>query len=628
MFSPALARRHTHVLRLKTAGRLHPTSCLALPPRQVASAGIAHAQLAFNKTKTTQGRSARSPPTKANWAQSRAGPPDFRKWESCQTMPFGGWVFSRISRFPHPSFRRRSTFTSITLIGSQDLAVKSRLNLSTHSFYCRRRFAAVVHGLKTLPPRPELHKATMECERKQYFERHTFSAALRCPPWVGNTPSSHRSAQCDENSALQFRVLRLVAMGRLMLVAVSPLSFPLFSASNAVPRPRLPVGVCIDRRVKRVEGRWLDLALSGNLEGCRSLHPSLLPRFYNLPRRQPIHSSSHKGGVAWNGGEGSDVVARIFASSMAASGDENLPARSIKTCLSTFGRSCGRGLVRNSASSDVTLTRSEYDLQLRCPNLGDNLGQKFGFPNALTWDTAAWDSTMTPEGRVHQSVHPYPKTQLCFISIHKRALRQHMRRNQLLQKLRVYWEYLGLLVDDCSGDFNDPRAFCVGIEVGRCWVHAQKTNKVSLLIFSLCCYRAPPCICFVSVAVAALQRLEPELFVKCLPGRGKEPTSALIYQAVGMKNIPARPPRLVIVSDDAAGWRVFSGISRSRHSLISALLPYSPQSPSSALKTSLCQPVGCSLNRDDVNVVKEVIRHNSGTIIGKDHAESTGVLVM
>ncbi|KAJ8876828.1 hypothetical protein PR048_021275 [Dryococelus australis] len=36
------------------------------------------------------GRLARSPPTKANRAQSPAGSPEFRKWESCRTMPLVG----------------------------------------------------------------------------------------------------------------------------------------------------------------------------------------------------------------------------------------------------------------------------------------------------------------------------------------------------------------------------------------------------------------------------------------------------------------------------------------------------------------------------------------------------------
>ncbi|KAJ8893321.1 hypothetical protein PR048_005912 [Dryococelus australis] len=57
---------------------------------------------------------------------------DYRKWESCRTMPLVGG-FSRGSPVsPVPSFRSRSIFTSITLIGSHDHA-KSRLNLFNHS---------------------------------------------------------------------------------------------------------------------------------------------------------------------------------------------------------------------------------------------------------------------------------------------------------------------------------------------------------------------------------------------------------------------------------------------------------------------------------------------------------------
>ncbi|KAJ8877410.1 hypothetical protein PR048_021864 [Dryococelus australis] len=81
------------------------------------------------------GRFARSPPTKANRVQSPAGSPDFRKWESCRTMPLVGG-FSRESPVsPASSFRRRSIFTSIGHIGSHDLTVKSRSNLfaSLHS---------------------------------------------------------------------------------------------------------------------------------------------------------------------------------------------------------------------------------------------------------------------------------------------------------------------------------------------------------------------------------------------------------------------------------------------------------------------------------------------------------------
>ncbi|KAJ8890317.1 hypothetical protein PR048_009825 [Dryococelus australis] len=74
-------------------------------------------------------RLAGSLPIKANRAQSPAGPPDFRKWESCRTMPFvrGPSRGSPVSSAP--PFRRCFIFTSITLIGSQRFAFKSRPNL-------------------------------------------------------------------------------------------------------------------------------------------------------------------------------------------------------------------------------------------------------------------------------------------------------------------------------------------------------------------------------------------------------------------------------------------------------------------------------------------------------------------
>ncbi|KAJ8892570.1 hypothetical protein PR048_005151 [Dryococelus australis] len=82
---------------------------------------------------TVSERLACSPPTKANRVQSLAGSPDFRKWKSCRTMLLVS-AFSRGTPVsPAPSFWRRSILTSITLIGSQDLTVKSRRNLFTHS---------------------------------------------------------------------------------------------------------------------------------------------------------------------------------------------------------------------------------------------------------------------------------------------------------------------------------------------------------------------------------------------------------------------------------------------------------------------------------------------------------------
>ncbi|KAJ8878872.1 hypothetical protein PR048_019471 [Dryococelus australis] len=72
--------------------------------------------------------------TQMNRAQSQVGSLDFRIREPCRTMPLVGW-FSRGSPiYPALLLQRRSTLTSITIIGYQDLDVKSRPNLFTHSF--------------------------------------------------------------------------------------------------------------------------------------------------------------------------------------------------------------------------------------------------------------------------------------------------------------------------------------------------------------------------------------------------------------------------------------------------------------------------------------------------------------
>ncbi|KAJ8875275.1 hypothetical protein PR048_023170 [Dryococelus australis] len=54
-------------------------------------------------------------------------------WESCQTTPLVGGFFRGSPVSPVLSFRRCSILTSITLIGSQDIDVKSRPNLFNHS---------------------------------------------------------------------------------------------------------------------------------------------------------------------------------------------------------------------------------------------------------------------------------------------------------------------------------------------------------------------------------------------------------------------------------------------------------------------------------------------------------------
>ncbi|KAJ8874050.1 hypothetical protein PR048_024890 [Dryococelus australis] len=65
-----------------------------------------------------------SPPTKANRVQYPAGSQDFRKLESCRTMPLVDAFSQGYSVSLALSFRCLSILSSITLDGSQDLAVK------------------------------------------------------------------------------------------------------------------------------------------------------------------------------------------------------------------------------------------------------------------------------------------------------------------------------------------------------------------------------------------------------------------------------------------------------------------------------------------------------------------------
>ncbi|KAJ8870197.1 hypothetical protein PR048_029213 [Dryococelus australis] len=69
--------------------------------------------------------------TKANRVQSPAESPDFCKWESCRAMPFVSGFSRRSPNSPAPSFQSRSLFTSITLIGPQDLAMPEAYSLNT-----------------------------------------------------------------------------------------------------------------------------------------------------------------------------------------------------------------------------------------------------------------------------------------------------------------------------------------------------------------------------------------------------------------------------------------------------------------------------------------------------------------
>ncbi|KAJ8892177.1 hypothetical protein PR048_004757 [Dryococelus australis] len=114
---------------------MYLTRCI--PESPVESTGSCPTALAceYHKTgyqATVDKQLAHSPPTKADHDQSPAGSPDFRNWELCQTMPLVGRFSQESPISPTASFRCHSAFTSITLVGSQGFAFKSRPNFFTH----------------------------------------------------------------------------------------------------------------------------------------------------------------------------------------------------------------------------------------------------------------------------------------------------------------------------------------------------------------------------------------------------------------------------------------------------------------------------------------------------------------
>ncbi|KAJ8865997.1 hypothetical protein PR048_033521 [Dryococelus australis] len=87
---------------------------------------------------TVAERLACPPPTMAIRAQSPAGSPDFRMWESWRTMPLvGESSWGSPASPPPPPPRCHSILTPITLIGPQDLTVKSIPNCVHYALEAR-----------------------------------------------------------------------------------------------------------------------------------------------------------------------------------------------------------------------------------------------------------------------------------------------------------------------------------------------------------------------------------------------------------------------------------------------------------------------------------------------------------
>ncbi|KAJ8893565.1 hypothetical protein PR048_006164 [Dryococelus australis] len=135
---------------------------------------------------TVTERIARSPPTKTNRVQSPVGSPDFRKWESCRTMPVGRRFFFRGTPVsPALTILRRSILTSIAPIGFQDLVVKSCQNIFTHlNIPEKTRRPATSSGTIPTCEKPGANSPGMESV-SPWWEASSLITKPPRPPWEG-----------------------------------------------------------------------------------------------------------------------------------------------------------------------------------------------------------------------------------------------------------------------------------------------------------------------------------------------------------------------------------------------------------------------------------------------------------
>ncbi|KAJ8875399.1 hypothetical protein PR048_023294 [Dryococelus australis] len=140
-------------------------------------------------------------------------------------------VFSGISRFPAPSLRRCSVLTSITLIGSQDLAVKSSPNLSKH-FVLRLLARNGSYKLRALTA----HHGAVSA----LFETIALSGTRKCIP-PSNLSSARNSSSCRAVSTQEPNVQVHRISYELMSLGALFLSYKTYVHTLATSRAMLEV---------------------------------------------------------------------------------------------------------------------------------------------------------------------------------------------------------------------------------------------------------------------------------------------------------------------------------------------------------------------------------------------------
>ncbi|KAJ8870906.1 hypothetical protein PR048_027207 [Dryococelus australis] len=151
------------------------------------------------------GRAVNPPASHHGEPDSPAGSPDIRMWEPCRMMP---WGFLGDLPFPPAlSFQRCSILTSITLIGSQDLAVKSHQNLFT-SF---KRIARACAGVRRA--REVLLGRTLHTPISLWFTVYNIALFQLHATWLPLTPQYQLCSQLVDDRPIMNAVKYKVVSG-------------------------------------------------------------------------------------------------------------------------------------------------------------------------------------------------------------------------------------------------------------------------------------------------------------------------------------------------------------------------------------------------------------------------------
>ncbi|KAJ8872911.1 hypothetical protein PR048_026527 [Dryococelus australis] len=228
---------------------------------------------------TVAERLARSPPTKANRIQSPAG---FSQVGIVPNDAVSRRVFWGSPVSPAPSFRRQSTFTSITLISSQDRAV-----LKLPVCFWRQSSCDSLHEVSVLPTRLELYRCRRKFRlfvgTKENFQNALHQHARMHQPAIAWTPEcTDESLKIPDCIATHYNFGSGGCPHRpLEFHTQVPLNVPTNKSlvdSNQGPRALLNLQSC--RKTLTCSGRLLGVLPFGPLH---SFITSLPPAFRPLP---------------------------------------------------------------------------------------------------------------------------------------------------------------------------------------------------------------------------------------------------------------------------------------------------------------------------------------------------------